>query len=43
MRCGVAMTYVFKVEVRVSPFLFVMVMDEIRTEAPWTMVFVDDV
>ncbi|KAK3571533.1 hypothetical protein QTP86_013162 [Hemibagrus guttatus] len=53
VRCAVGQTEEFKVEVglhqgsALSPFLFVMVMDqlseEVRQESPWTMIFADDI
>ncbi|KAK3546874.1 hypothetical protein QTP86_003804 [Hemibagrus guttatus] len=53
VRCAVGHTEEFKVEVglhqgsALSPFLFVMVMDqlleEVRQESPWTMMFADDI
>uniref|UniRef100_A0AAR2LU20 Reverse transcriptase domain-containing protein n=1 Tax=Pygocentrus nattereri TaxID=42514 RepID=A0AAR2LU20_PYGNA len=53
VRCAVGVTNGFKVTVGLhqgsafSPFLFAMVMerltDEVRQEAPWTMMFADDI
>ncbi|KAK3518092.1 hypothetical protein QTP70_033311 [Hemibagrus guttatus] len=53
VRCAVVQTEEFKVEVgllqgsALSPFLFVMVMDqlseEVRQESPWTMMFAKDI
>ena len=53
VRCAVGVTEGFEVKVglhqgsALSPYLFAMVMDrmtdEIREEAPWTMVFADDI
>ncbi|KAL7841080.1 hypothetical protein SRHO_G00247710 [Serrasalmus rhombeus] len=53
VRCAVGVTNGFKVKVglhqgsALSPFLFAMVMDrltdEVRQEAPWTMMFADDI
>ncbi|KAK3510278.1 hypothetical protein QTP70_032702, partial [Hemibagrus guttatus] len=53
VRCAVGQTEEFKVEVglhqgsALSPFLFVMVMDqlseEVKQESPWTMMFADDI
>ena len=53
VRCAAGMTDWFGVEVglhqesALSPFLFAMVMDrltdEVRQEAPWTMLFADDI
>ncbi|KAM8853652.1 putative transposon-derived protein F52C9.6 [Synchiropus picturatus] len=53
VRCAAGVTEEFKVEVRLhqgsalSPFLFAVVMDrltdEVRQEAPWMMMFADDI
>ena len=53
VRCAVGTTKIFKFKVglnqgsALSPFLFAVIMDrltdEVRREAPWTMLFADDI
>ena len=49
VRCAVGVTEVFEVKVglhqgsALSSCLFAMVTDNIREEAPWTMMFADDI